>query len=179
MAKDLEERTRELEQHVAAHDRELEEVKMRIMHMDNVLGGLRAALVGTTEEHVIGRTNQSLETHADGAEPASTLQPSEALKRAEALFDTLLSMKPPRLVSYSEAYRRIIGPYADWRNAIHAPEVIKLALRTSPRRAGRFSIRLDALIVGKQTRRPAPGHFTAAVYSESDWIQAFGSWALL
>lgn len=103
----------------------------------------------------------------------------EMAQRAEDLFDSLLSMTPPRLVSYSDAYRRIIGPYAAWRNAVHAPAVIQLARQTSTRRVGPLTIRLDALIVGKETRRPAGGHFATAAYSEADWIQTFGTWPLL
>lgn len=101
------------------------------------------------------------------------------IRRAEALFRSLLTMNASKLISYSEAYRRIIGPYSVWRNAVHAPAVIQIARRTSPRRVGPLTIRLDALIVGKETRRPAGGHFATANYSESDWIQKFGTWALL
>ena len=100
------------------------------------------------------------------------------VQRAEELFSNLLAMNPQRLISYSEAYRRIIGPYSVWRNAVHAPAVIQIACETSPRRVGRLTIRLDALIVGKETRRPAGGHFATAVYTESDWIQTFGTWSL-
>lgn len=102
------------------------------------------------------------------------------IQRAEELFANLLDkMNPPRLISYSEAYRRIVGPYAAWRNAVHAPEVIRLACLTSQRRVGRLTIGLDALIVGMQTRRPAQGHFANAAYTEADWIQTFGTWPLL
>lgn len=100
-------------------------------------------------------------------------------QRAEELLDDLLAMNPPRLISYSEAYRRIIGTYSVWRNAVHAPAVIRLACGTDSRRVGRLTIRLDALIVGKVTRRPGPGHFVTAPYSESEWIQTFGTWALV
>lgn len=101
------------------------------------------------------------------------------IQRAEDLFKRLLAMNPPQLISYSEAHRRIIGPYDVWRNAVHAPAVIRIACATAPRRVGQFTIRLDALIVGKGTRRPAPKHFASAGYSESDWIQTFGTWPLL
>jgi hypothetical protein len=115
--------------------------------------------------------------------PTATGDSEDAkIQRAEELFATLLDeMNPPRLISYSEAYRRIVGPYAAWRNAVHAPEVIRLACQTSQRRVGRLTIRLDALIVGMQTRRPAGGHFTNAnaAYSEADWIQTFGTWPLM
>jgi len=99
------------------------------------------------------------------------------IKRAEGLFSYLLAEK--RLISYSEAYRRIVGPYTSWRNAVHAPEVIRLACKTTPDSVGGLAIRLDSLIVGIQTRRPARGHFVNAAYSEGDWIQTFGIWPLL
>lgn len=99
------------------------------------------------------------------------------VQRAEDLFGMLLTMT--QLISYSEAYRRIVGPYSVWRNAVHAPEVIRLARLTSPRRVGRLTMRLDTLIVGKESRRPGGGHFRTATYSESDWIQTFGTWSLL
>ena len=100
-------------------------------------------------------------------------------QRAEDLLNELLKMNPPKLISYSAAYRRIIGPYSVWRNAVHAPAVIRIACGTSSRRVGRLTVRLDALIVGKETRRPAKGHYNDAEYSESDWIQTFGTWTLL
>jgi len=126
------------------------------------------------DERAISRPVQDMGTQS--LEPAPHNAASE---RAEQLLDELLSMTPPRLVSYSEAYRRIIGPYRVWRNAVHAPEVVQIARRTSPRQVGRLTVRLDALIVGKETRRPAGGHFSAADYSEADWIQTFGTWPLL
>jgi hypothetical protein len=103
---------------------------------------------------------------------------STMVERAEKVLHSLLTNNPPKLISYSEAYRRIIGPYSVWRNAVHAPEIIRLACQTSARRVGRLTIRLDALIVGKDTRRPASGHFVNASYSESNWIQTFGTWSL-
>lgn len=103
--------------------------------------------------------------------------PDEMQRRAEVLFDELL--KARNLISYSEAYRQIIGPYATWRNAVHAPAVIGVACETASRRVGPHTVRLDALIVGKETRRPAGGHFAAASYSEADWIRTFGTWPLL
>jgi len=99
------------------------------------------------------------------------------IQRAEELFASLLD--ETRLISYSEAYRRIVGSYTTWFNAVHAPEIIRLACQTSQRRVGPLTIRLDALIVGMQARRPARGHFANAAYSESDWIQTFGTWPLL
>lgn len=108
-------------------------------------------------------------------------EPNERIlvHRAERLLDELLDGNPPRLVSYSEAYRRIFGDYDVWRNAVHAPAVVRVACRTSQRQVARLTIRLDALVVGKETRRPARGHFRSANYSEADWIQTFGTWPLL
>ena len=102
-----------------------------------------------------------------------------AVQRAEALFTELLEMRPPRLISYSGAYRKVLGNYSVWRNAVHAPAVIGVACRTAPRRIGTVTVRLDALIVGKLTRRPAKGHYSDAAYSENDWIKSFGTWPLL
>lgn len=126
---------------------------------------------------------------AEGLNPTKEGQPGAVavaggservmVQRAEDLFKNLLAMNPPMLISYSEAYRRIIGPYDVWRNTVHAPAVIRIACATAPRRVGQFSIRLDALIVGKGTRRPAPKHFASSGYSESEWIQTFGTWPLL
>lgn len=128
----------------------------------------------TVDERAINRPPQD-----KGPESAAPAVRDDASGRAEHLLDELLSMSPPRLVSYSEAYRRIIGPYSVWRNAVHAPEVVQIARHTSPRHVGRLTVRLDSLIVGKETRRPAGGHFSAADYSEADWIQTFGTWPLL
>lgn len=58
--------------------------------------------------------------HSAGGDSEGTI-----VERAEELLDSLLTMNPPKLVSYSEACRRIIGPYSVWRNAVHAPEVIR------------------------------------------------------
>jgi hypothetical protein len=102
-----------------------------------------------------------------------------AVQRAEALFSELLEMQPPHVISYSAAYRKILGEYSVWRNAVHAPAVIGIACRTTPRRVGALTVRLDALIVGKLSRRPAGGHFSEATYSESEWIKNLGTWPLL
>lgn len=103
----------------------------------------------------------------------------ELVERAERLFDTLLSAKPPNLISYSRAYREAIGEYGVWRNAVHAPEIIRVARRTRARTVSGLTIRFDALIVSKATGKPASGHFSTASYSEDVWERAFGGLPLL
>ena len=98
----------------------------------------------------------------------------DANVRLDEFFDDLLAKQ--MLTSYSHAYRALIGPYKVWLNAVHVPKVIALAQQSSWRQAGRLTIQLDALIVGKTTRRPGDGHFAAARYSEADWMQTFGAW---
>lgn len=164
MATTLEQRLVELEQRVAQIERQLATPNRE----------LRMPTTGRTEmlkatKHGDDQIAHVVSTDSDGVK----------IQRAEELLTHLLDeMNPPQLISYSEAYRRIIGPYTVWRNAVHAPEVIRLACQTTPRRVGRLTIRLDALIVGKETRRPAKGHFANAAYSETDWIQTFGTWSL-
>jgi len=158
---------------MAGHvERRLAALKQRVARLEQQLnaqnrGGGRAEGLNPTKESGPGAV-----AVAGGSERVM-------VQRAEDLFKNLLTMNPPKVISYSEAYRRIIGPYDVWRNAVHAPAVIRIACATAPRRVGRFTIRLDALIVGKSTRRPAPKHFASAGYSESEWIQTFGTWPLL
>jgi hypothetical protein len=157
-----------------ALERRLAKLEERMTNIEQRLsapnGGLRATNHGRPLENSVRHDNALAATADDeGA----------MVHRAEQLFDGLLTANPPKLISYSEAYRRIIGQYSVWRNAVHAPAVIQLARQTSSRRVGPLTIRLDALIVGKETRRPAGGHFATAAYSESDWIQTFGTWSLL
>lgn len=97
-----------------------------------------------------------------------------ANRRLDEFFNDLLAKQ--MLTSYSHAYRTLIGPYKVWLNAVHVPKVIALAQQSSWRQVGRLTIQLDALIVGKTTRRPGDGHFASATYSEADWLQAFGAW---
>jgi hypothetical protein len=124
---------------------------------------------GKTDSSFLRRNAADISLESDGDE-------SLKIKAAESLFVRLLGEKS--LISYSEAYQNIVGPYAVWRNAVHAPEIIRIACKTPQYSVGKLTIRLDALIVGKQTRRPARGHFANAEYSEVDWIQTFGTWPL-
>jgi hypothetical protein len=101
------------------------------------------------------------------------------LERAEQLFAALVAANPMNLISYSRAYREVIGEYDEWRNAVHAPEIIRVARRTKPRTVSGLTIRLDALIVGKKTGTPATGHFSTAGYAEAVWNQKFGGHPLL
>jgi hypothetical protein len=125
-----------------------------------------------------------LEGQLDASKKANMQSPrrsadSETIKGAERLFDALLSARPENLITYSRAYREVIGEYGVWRNAVHAPEIIRLARCTGPRNVAGLSIRLDALIVSKATGRPAQGHFSSSAYSEEVWAEKFGGHPLL
>jgi hypothetical protein len=151
-------------------------LEQRVSELEQRVGSLEGLL------HRRGsgaRAGGSLPTRTPDTGPILNGDERTQLERAETLLTELLALQPPQLISYSEAYRRIIGPYSVWRNAVHAPEIIRIASRTSTRQVGALSVRLDALMVGKQTRRPAGGHFTSVSYGESDWIRIFGTWPLL
>ena len=136
---------------------------------------LRVSDLETRVARVERQLNLNPPTDLSEAPPVRTEAMSVA--RAETLFDELVSSE--RLVSYSGAFRRLIGPYDVWRNAIHPAEVIKAAVLTRPRDVAGIRIRLDALIVSKGKLRPAGGHFKDAHYTEADWIRTFGTWSLL
>lgn len=159
--------------------RKVAELKQRVARLERKLEEQNRAARPAFSRPTVSRTAQSGEAAVANSSPVLAGSDRAIAQRAEKLFSELLEMQPPRLISYSAAYRRILGAYSVWRNAVHAPAVIAVACRTSPRKVGPLSVRLDALIVGKVTRRPAKGHFTEAAYSESDWIQTFGTWTLL
>jgi hypothetical protein len=115
-----------------------------------------------------------LASRQSAPQPPDHQADSVLVARAEELFDQLLSAQPTNLVTYSRAYREVIGDYDEWRNAVHAPEIIRVARRTKPRTVAGLTVRLDALIVGKKTGSPAPGHFAASGYSEAVWQTKFG-----
>jgi uncharacterized coiled-coil protein SlyX len=190
MSKEMEQRISDLEQQLASRERELDAMKAKSAQMEKVLSELRATVLTVQLEQASGSERRTAETtvpseqkilrgiarrtpevHKAGADPGS------AVERAEGLFYDLLST--PKLISYSDAYRAILGPYDIWRNAVHPAKIIEIALQTKPRSVGTLTIRLDALIVGKSTLRPAKGHFRNAGYSESDWIRTFGGWPLV
>lgn len=101
------------------------------------------------------------------------------LQKAELLFDSLVAARPVNLVTYSRAYREVVGSYSDWRNAVHAPEIIRIARLTRPRTVQGVEIRLDALIVSRTNQVPAPGHFRTARYPLEIWMQKFGGHPVL
>ena len=181
MSKNLEDRVSELEQQLAARDRELETLKGRSQQMEGLLGALRSALVAHEPDDEVGDgpRRPALTAALSAGDADSEDSPEADVEKAEELFQRLLSAGPPRLISYSGVYRRIFGEYSTWRNAVHVPRVIQVACRTKRRRVGQLSVQLDALIVGKVTHRPGPGHFENAEYTPSDWIQNFGTWPLL
>lgn len=119
-----------------------------------------------------------LDARKNAFEPANHSD-AEKIRKAERLFDALLSAKPANLITYSRAYREVIGDYRDWRNAVHAPEIIRLARCTRPRNVAGLTISLDALIVSKASGRPAQGHFSTSAYSKEVWNHAFGGHPLL
>jgi hypothetical protein len=160
-----------LEAQVSQHQRELESLRSRFGDFERV--ALR-------EGSGIMQPNANTQGQAShGPQPASVAERQQEIARAEALFEGLLSLRSPRLISYSEAYLTIFGTYGVWRNSVHAARVIDIALRTKPRGIGPLTIRLDALIVRKDTLRPSPRHFVTANYSEAEWIRTFGGWSLM
>lgn len=158
-------------------ERRLAALKQRVARLEQQLDGQGRGVEAATAKRAEGWS--PVKDNVAPARPVSSSSERAVFQSAEELFKSLLAVNPPKLISYSEAYRRIIGPYDVWRNAVHAPAIVRIACRTSARRVGRLTVRLDALIVGKETRRPAKGHFTNASYSEADWIQTFGTWTLL
>lgn len=158
-----------------ALEQRVSELELRILRIEKQLAindpSYRHLTGGREKMNNLSNSSLAVET-ADGSD-----DDKKAIERAQSLLAALVEER--RVISYSAAYRHIVGPYNTWLNAVHSPEVIRLACKTTPRRVGNLTIRLDALIVGIQTRRPARGHFVNAAYSEVDWIQTFGTWPLL
>lgn len=161
-----------------SNERRLTELERKVAHIERQLSSLGPES-GTSAIRESNVVNSS--PHRDDPEVGKGENETEdaVVQRAENLLDKLLNMDPPKLISYSAAYGHIIGGYEIWRNAVHAPEVIRLARLTSHRRVGNLTIQLDTLIVGKASRRPGRGHFRTAMYTEPDWIRTFGTWSLL
>ena len=102
----------------------------------------------------------------------------ETKERAEKLFEGLLQKR--RVISYAKAYELLFGEApSPFRNAIHVPRVLEVAVRTTPRNFDGIEIRLDSLIVSIRGREPGPGHFRTAPYTLIEWNNVFGSWTLI
>lgn len=148
---------------IAALERELRELKQRAISGEARLSsaGLEQQLQDLDEE-----TSPSLAKGRTAAE------------RAEKLFSWLLEKR--KLVSYARAYELIFEQApSPFRNAVHVPRLLEVALRTAPRRHGDLEVRLDSFIVSIRGRQPGPGHFRTAPYTLDDWTRALGSWVLL
>ncbi|RKH73125.1 hypothetical protein D7X96_03485 [Corallococcus interemptor] len=95
----------------------------------------------------------------------------------EQLFSHLLEHR--ECISYIEAYARVLGERpTPWRNLVHAPEIIRAALRTQPCDVNGLRIQLDGLIVGQDSRVPGKDHFRGAPYGPAEWKAAFARWPL-
>src|SRR5256885_210856 len=93
----------------------------------------------------------------------------------ELLFDHL--SEHHERINYARAYEILFGRFARWEQRM-AQEVVEVALRTNPRPIAGANIRLDALIVNKDSGRPSSKHFESKNYSEQQWFGSFGSWPL-
>ena len=103
---------------------------------------------------------------------------ADIMGRAEKLVDGLL--KKRRLVSYAKAYELLFEePPWPFRNTVHVPRVLEIAMRTAPRDFDGLETRLDSLIVSQRDRLPGPGHFRTAPYTRNQWTSVFGSWSLV
>ena len=156
------------------------DVESRIAVMEAELKALKSAL--KTHQKPEGRLvdlDQMLANLDEESDIGGTMElTSDTARRAETLFTGLLEKR--RLVSYAKAYELLFGAFpAPFRNAIHVPRVIEVALRTAPRKSGGLEVRLDSLIVSIRNRQPGPGHFRTAPYTLNEWNGMFGSWSLV
>ena len=100
------------------------------------------------------------------------------MSAAERLFERLLSEE--KLISYIDAYELLLGtrPRPFWNKRDCKP-VLEMAIETRLREYRGLCIQLDALIVGKASGKPGPGHFRDKPYTEAEWLHVFGGWPLV
>lgn len=102
---------------------------------------------------------------------------------AQMLLDELIALHragSPRLHSYKGAYHALFGHSPRPWSQGHAMKVLGLAKATAPRPLeGLGSVRLDCFIVAADSKRPGPGHWDTASYTEEQWRQAFHNAELL
>lgn len=151
-------------------------VLQRIEALEQELRELRARSTSERRASSLGLGQQLRNLDAEAS--VGLVAGRTAAERADELFSWLL--EKGRLVSYARAYELVFGQTpSPFRNAVHVPRLLEVALRTAPRSHGKLELRLDSLIVAIRGRQPGAGHFRTAPYTLDEWTRELGAWVLL